>query len=430
MLFVIGFLLHLNAFAAIPAFEASEILTLTSEQVPFFKSPQSQFPSGYTSLANLQKKQIEQVIHSENAYVYQNEYFKKEDLKPIFPMHMSQSVLDPKSKRRWSVLEAKVETLLVYDTNTKETHQFRIQDVTPDPYDLGFALTLKDIFLKKEPSEKAQTLTTVPQGHKFSVLKYSNGFAQVSYKTYIGFIPVSEIVTKFDFATYVFANAKWYLVKKRHFDHIITAENRKFHFDQIKGLITPDKVGLIASKNQKIPLWSRVAMIPTKGTTWIQSRIKGHGDVWWRSEMAAPEKVYTIDELLKKEIASISFHPTNPLKAIVSARGAYITEDGYLWRLLPDFKTFHGPVHYFSDHMIFIGNFRSLDGAKTFENYIQLERLTVAIQNQLGFLPKRLQVKRINTLPNYQLKIEIETGHRRIQLQSPLFTQSWRVIKS
>ena len=79
--------------------------------------------------------------------------------------------------------------------------------------------------------------------------------------------------------------------------------------------------------------------------------------------------------------------------------------------------------------MIFIGNFRSLDQAKSFENYIQIDKLADAIQTQLGFLPKKLQVKKITTLPNYYIRLEVESGNRKIKMQSPLFVQNWNVVK-
>ena len=430
VLFVILTFLYFHAEASPLTLMDVDAISFTSPQVPFFKTPQSLFPSGSTSIENLEKNQLGQTFKPEVFYKYKKSLFAKNELRPIFPTHVSQSVIDPKTHKRWSVLETKLDRVLTYDSKSKSTMEFAIEDVVADPYDTGFALTLKDVFLKKDPLEKAPTLTTVPGGYRFSVLKYKNRFAEVSYKNYVGYISVSEIITKFDFATYIFAGKKWNLVKNRNFDFINTADNKKYQLDEITGLITPDQVGLVASKNQKIPLWSRVESILKNKASWIQSHIKGQGIIWWKRNDLSQEKVYTIDEILKKDIASVSFHPKNPLKAILSAHGVYITEDGYHWKEMKNFKNFHGPVHYFNDLMIFIGNYRSTDQGKTFENYIQIDKLTAAIESQFGFLPRRLQVKKIDTLPPYQIKLEIETGFRRIQMQSPLFAQSWFAVKS
>lgn len=371
-------------------------------------------------------------MKAEIFYTYKNQTFSKADLRPIFPTHISQSVIDPKTKKTWSVLETKIDTILAFDTKNKITVQFNIDDVVSDPYDVGYALTLKDCFMRKTSDDSAKVLTTVPGGTRFSVLKYKNGFAEVSYKAYVGYISVSELITKFDFATYVYANKKWNIVKKRVFDSIETADGKKIHFNKISGVVSPDQVGVIGSASQKIPLWSRVVAKIGNKPEWIQSQIKGHGVVWWKPVEQREQKIYTIDDLLKKEISSISFHPQNPMKAIMSADGVYITDDGYHWKEVKEFKNFNGPVHYFNDLMIFVGNFRSTDQGKTFENYIQIEKLASAIENAYGFLPKKLQVKRIETLPPYQIKIEVETGtgHRRLHLQSPLFAQTWSAVKS
>lgn len=434
VLFVIWFLLHSNASAAIPTLDMGLVvsgdLALTARQVPYFKTTDSLFPSGSTSLEYLEKNRVEQITNIETSYRYAFKTYLKSEIKPVFPVHISQSVLNSKSKKRWSVLETKIDSILAFDTKTKQTIQFRLDEVSPDPYDRGAVLTLKDAFLKRIPQDKAATLTTVPQGQRFSVIKYINGYAEVSFKTYIGYILVTELITKFDFAKFAFANNQWHLIQRREFDSLVTAQNKKLHFNDITGIVTPAGIGLIASKNQKVPLWSRIETVKTKKSIWVQSKIKGHGAIWWKAETEADDSVYTIDELLKKEIASVSFHPTNPLKAILSAHGAYMTEDGYHWKPLKQFKNFHGPVHYFNDLMIFVGNYRSTDFGKTFENYIQIDKLASAIEIQLGFLPRRLQVKRITTLPNYQIKIELETGNRKIYLQSPLFAQNWIVTKN
>src|SRR5690606_33810714 len=132
------------------------------------------------------------------------------------------------------------------------------------------------------------------------------------------------------------------------------------------------------------------------------------GKVWWKPNPEVEQVYYNIDELLAKDIASASFHPQNPLKGILSSNGVYITENGSSWRKLTRFGNFNGPVHYFNDNLLFVGNFRSTDGGKSFENYIQIDKLASAIEYQFGFFPKKLQVKKIETRAPYKLKIEID----------------------
>ena len=85
---------------------------------------------------------------------------------------------------------------------------------------------------------------------------------------------------------------------------------------------------------------------------------------------------------------------------------------------------------YSSDALLFVGNFRSIDGGQTFENYIQIEKLASAIELQYGFTPKKLQVQKIDSPTPLRIKIEIDTGARRIQMESPVFSQKWQAVKT
>lgn len=386
--------------------QASLPMALSPEQVPFFKTPESQFPSGYVSLDSLKKQILIQRPTAEKFYKWHNQLFKLDDLRPVRPAHLSKKVIDPTTRETLEVVQTTVQNLFVKNPKYPTKNSFRIDEVLADHRDLGYFLTLKDLSLKNEPTEKSLTKTTIPLGTRLTAETYKNGFAQIKYKSLVGYVSLSEMISKFDLATMIYAESKWHFVKKREFDFIITSENEKIHLSQISGVVTPEHRGLIASTNQKIPLWSQVEITSTTSAQWVQSYLKGQGAIWWKLEnsQTTPEGTLTIDELLKKKIASVSFHPKNPLKGILSAQGVYMTEDGYFWKRLPQFGDFNGPVHYFNDLLVFVGNFRSVDGGAHFDNYIQIDKLTLAIEKQLGFQPKKLQVKKFRQKPLLKLK--------------------------
>lgn len=402
---------------------------MSTLQVPFFKSPESLFPSGSVSIKALQKQQTNARLTKEKLYKWKNQFFRAHELKPIRPVHLSRTVIDPVTKQRFKVLEANVDFVKVRDDIKKREVEYPLDHLASDPYDTGIAITLTDTYLKKIPSDDGKVLTTIPQGISLTAISYENGFAKVNYKNYSGYVRLSEAVTKFDLATVIYAEEKWQFVKRREFDSMITVDDKKIHLSQIRGLVTPDLRGLIASSNQKIPLWSLVEIITDQKPSWIESTLKGHGSVWWKPSVLR-EEVYTIDQLLKKEISSVSFHPKDPLKGILSAHGVFMTEDGYHWTKISQFTDFNGPVYYFNDVMLFVGQFRSIDGGRSFDNYIQIDKMASAIEYSLGFFPKKLQVKRIETRSPFRLKIEIDTGNKRIKMESPLFAQDWKVVRN
>lgn len=418
-----------TAFGALPSLKLDDKAGESFQQVPFFRSPQSLFPSGAISLSTLQRQQINAKMKNEKFYKWKKQLFRIEDLRPIRPVHLSKSVIDPATKKRYKVLEAQVGQIKIYDESTKLSKTLPLDQLASDPYDTGLAITLMDVYLKSSPADDGKVLTTIAQGYSLTPTRFENGFAKVTYKNYVGYVRLSEMVTKFDLATVIFADQKWQFVRRRDFDYIVTVDNKRIHLSQIAGLVTPDLRGLIASSSQKIPMWSQVEVVVEQKPSWIESHLKDHGLVWWKTSTVTDE-IYTIDELLKKEISSVSFHPKNPLRGILSAHGVFMTVDGFHWRKIPQFENFNGPVYYFSDNLVFVGHFRSLNGGKSFDNYIQIDKLASAIEYSLGYFPKRLQVKRIESLPPFRLKIEVDTGSRKIKMESPLFAQDWKVVKS
>jgi hypothetical protein len=433
MLFVIisSILLNFNTASAAISPESGAKSAL---EVPFYKSTNSLFPSGSTTIENLKKQVVGSQKASAQLYKWNKIYFNRDEIKPLFATHLSRYVIDAKTTTRYKVVETNVNSLQLFSLDKKILTKRNINEVIPDAYDTGFVMALKDIYLKTSfrPTSSGLTtvLTTIPQGTRLVVNKYVDDYALVKYQNYEGYINLSELITKFDFASFVFAKNEWHQVRGRNFDKITTTKNLKISLNDIKGVLTPDNRGIIASNNQKIPMWSQVEVTKNKISTWNKSLIKEHGVVWWKATGEIEQIYYTVDELLKKQISSVSFHPNNPLKGILSSDGVYITEDGYSWRKLQKFDGFNGPVNYFNDLLLFVGNFRSTDGGKTFDNYIQIDKLASAIEYQFGFVPKKLQVRKIETFTPFRIKIEIETDHRKIKMESPFFSQDWKAVKS
>lgn len=429
MLFVIISSILLSAHTAYAAIEPDYYLK-KPEQVPFFKSTNSLFPSGSASLEQLKKTVVKTQSSTERCYQWNKIFFSEQELKPLFATHLSNYVIDNTTNERLKVLDASTKSLSVLNEATGYASKVNIHDVHADAYDIGTSIALKDLYLKTKPDEKSETQTTIPQGTRLKVEKFAGQYALVNYQMYRGYIQLSEVMSKVDLASFVFAANQWHKVDHREFDQIITDKKVKIQLDQIKGLVTPDNIGLIASNTQKIPLWSQVKFLKATVTQWQQSLVKDQGLVWWKPNKEYEQVYYSIDELLKKNVSSVSFHPYNSMKGLVSADGVYITQNGYQWRKLSQFDGYNGPVYYFNDNLIFVGHFRSLDGGKSFENYIQIDKLASAIEYQFGFSPKQLQVQKIESPTPMKIKIEVDTGGRRIKLESPLFTQNWQAIRS
>lgn len=392
------------------------------KEIPFYKSKMSIFPSGYASFDRLN----EQMVSSETTDAF---YLAKDDKKisptlvpNITAFHLSRVWIEKYTKRRVKPNnEMDLATILLnYDT---------------DPYDRGLVLTLSETKLRESADMKSAALKTVPKLNYFIPISFEKGFIKILFQGKFGFIDINDCISKYDFAKFAFSfkskTNTWEVVLRREFDHLATDKNESLHLAEIKGLIVDQKLAYAYKENEHYPKWTSFKLVKEKSKPWIQSSLKGHGLIWWQRpevEILAKNTI-SIDELIKKDIYSVSFQPDNPKKGLASADGVYITEDGQNWSEVAQFKDYSGPVYYYSDLLMFVGNYRSIDGGRTFENYIQVDKVSSAITKSIGAIPKKIQITKIKVQKPYNVVIDVHTGTRKVRLKSPIFSQDWQQVK-
>lgn len=390
-------------------------------EVSFFKTTGSPFPSGKASGEKLRLSALAETktLPGEIKFFHNGKYYSQAELNPTTATKLSSSA----------------------------------QQAT-DLRDLGKFQVLVDTPLLAKPSIDAAKLTKIYSGTLLKLVssnqdRFQKGFVKVRFDGMDGFVNISHTISKFDFAVWVYpkstfknSSAKtsvdngWLQVKSRLFDEIETTSGEFIHLSQIEGVWTDPTKGIIASTSEIFPLWTQIRVIPAAPVLWKSSRLPGHQVVWWReSDLLNPAKnddddELTIDELLKKEIFSVSFHPKNPRKALVSAGGVYHTIDGQTWKKLKQFDHFSGPVHYFNDLMMFVGPYRSTNAGKTFENFIRIDELSQSITSVLGYAPQRLELRSIKTTSTLKIVMDVDIGSRKIKVQSPIYAQNWTVLRS
>jgi hypothetical protein len=401
---IFAFLLFFSTFYTYSIAKTSADFNPKGQQVSYYKSPTSPYPSGETTIERLTQNLVTKYQVTDSYYLYKNQKISKQLLKTTTALDLSNS--------------------------TSQRDNLR---------DLGFFLTLKKTALKTKAESKSKTIQILQEQKKLTALGYKNGFLLTEVNRVRGYVDISDCISKFDFAKAVYAeNSKtktkqWFYVKNRTFDQIETVTNETLYLNQIEGLFPDLNKAIITRNDQSLPLWTSLELkTDTNMQTWLQSKINGHGIVYWqkKSETSVNEnKKIKIDDLLKKEISFVSFNPKNPRQAIASANGLYITMDGENWREIEQFKNYTGPVLFYNEFLIFAGNYKSTDRGQTFENYIQIEKLSAAISDKIGFDPKRLQVKKIKTVIPFKVEVDLDIGSRVIKVQTPVYTQDWRVVK-
>lgn len=379
------------------------------KRVLYYKTPQSEFSSGETSLDILKKNQI-----SSAQFVSE----KEDSFYQYGEQNISKFLITP-----------------TFASSLNRNH-------TKDPYqDLGYFLVLSGTEIKSSPSLSAHKVSQIPAHTKIIPIEFRNGFVKIKYQNKIGFIDITNTLSKFDYARAVYIThpktkiTNWFLVKNRIFDQIELIDGTVIPLGLVTGLYTKDDLGIITDKNPTLPIWSKVTIKKNIEKNWKKSFLSGHGVVYWvapsnTDDLAANTQAQSIDDLLKKEIYSISFSPNNPKKAVVSSEdGVLITKDGENWSKISILNQYKGPVLYYNDLLIYAGTYRSTDGGKSFEKYINISSLTATITDSLGFKPSSVLIKKMSPDAKLKMNIEVDTGTKTLKLQSSVFGQKWTVIK-
>lgn len=385
--------------------EAQAIMGKESQNVLYYKDFKSEFPSGQASIETLKKNLISNAYFSgekeSSFYIYGEQKISKSLLKPTFAKDLSTDSL------------------------------------CCDNYaDIGLFLVLSSTPLKTEPKISSTTLSTIPKMQKLKPLGYKNGYVLVKYNTIKGYIDITSTLSKFDYARAVYAtvNGKpsWNYVKARVFDQIYLTNGSSVSLNEVKGLLINSNLGFITQTDDQLPLWSKVELKKTNEKNWRKSYIDGHGVVWW-TEPKDTEKNQTvkIDDLLKNEVYSVSFHPKNPKKAIASTdQGVFITQNGESWTEITSFKTYKGPVLYYSDNLIFVGTYKSIDKGQTFNNFLNVNTLSESLRKKLGYQPSAVKIKSLKAADGLKLLVELDTGIKTLKLRSAVYSSSWDLISS
>ena len=395
----ITLLLIFSTFSASVFARSTSDFSKKTVSVQYFKSPTSSFPSGETTLERLEQNQTDSLQAQTSYYSYKNQKISKNILKVTTALDLSAS------------------------TSLR---------------DIGFFLTLKTTHLKENPDVNSKTIFKINPQTKFTAIGFKNGFVYLQFKNRHGFINISDCMSKFDFAKAIYAKnpkknlKQWFYVKSRSFDQIETINDGPvIHLSQVEGVFPDANKAIVSTTDQSLALWTSVEIKTETDVVWRKSAVPGHGIVYWKTNPVNtnPETKIKIDELLKKEISFVSFNPKNPKQAIASAHGLFITNDGENWREIDQFKDYTGPVLFYNEFLIFAGNYKSTDAGLTFENYIQIEKLSEAITDSMGYFPKRLQVKKIKTIKPFKVEVDLDIGNRVIKVQTPVYSQEWKVVK-
>lgn len=424
--------------------------------IPFYRNLQSHFASGQAPRQDLETRIKSQEFHHRLKVSWNKKEFAIEgdqllqeihcvttaqlaNNSPLFEnQQSSEKPLGLLSKdQNVEILEIQGSWAKVREPARKTEGWMPLTDLKPKNEDAGVFVNLIDTFLRKKPSHESAMITTIPKAQRLKIVGYDNGFLKTKYLDHEGYVDLSHLVSRADFAVWAYKDNKWHSVHHREDQFLVTSDGKKIPLDEVVAFTgSPNKGVMINSEGEEPPVRAHVQILESESHQWALSLLPGHGLVWWKKESSGPSKksepqemTLTAEEILKRPIFSLALEGTKKVKGLISAQGIFKTEDGVKWVQLKQFNNQDLPVSVHPDGYWFVGSFKSSDRGETFEPFIRWDQLAGLIESHLGRHPKHIRLQKLESLPKGQIQALVDTGPGHVKLRYTILSSSWSVVK-
>ncbi|GIL18330.1 MAG: hypothetical protein BroJett040_20810 [Oligoflexia bacterium] len=414
--------------------------------IPFYKSPTSTFASGQKNEKELSKARVRNEFQFSYLIDHENKSFWLTGDTFLRDLDLSQEVQHLETKNTYKVIEARGFWIYGERTTDQKKEWLPLSQLTPSTSDFGCAFNLISSQLHEKPEWKSNSKITLPPLTKLEVLELDSTWAKVKMKSNIdlvGFVDLNNLVMKADFASFVMTkDQKWHPVLHREMDELVIEKNKRLPIGKVAGWLTQPNLGIALRANPKynIQLKTHLKIKRIEADTWIVSQLTGHGEVYWKPQLKninlmekqpSQSANITTEEILKREIQAVAFHPTNPHIGIISSQGIYYTIDGNKWTHLPQFQKENHPVAIGHNGEIIVGSLWSKNFGKSFEPYVKWENLTKLIESETQKTPRVIKIQSLEYKGPEKLKVTVDIGAEKISLlgnpESPTIT-SWQLL--
>lgn len=417
--------------------------------IPFYKAPESPFPSGQARKSSLEKSQMgsftnfhykakwgEKTLYVKNEHILRelDVTFKARARKNtqvlLFPELTSSQVTTITPKQTVEIESIRGIWARVHVSSLHKGYVLLTDLETPQE-DLGVWTSLTDINLKKEPFVNSKTIATVPALDRLQLLRHHGDYAFVKTKSKAGYVSFKDLIGRVDFATFGWnqKKKKWDTISYRNGAQIIISPTESYPLSDYSAFYSSKNKALIAGAHPVASRGARVELIEPQAVKWFQSLVKGHGSVWWKMnliEKGKPENTITTDELLKKSLKGISFD-SKAKKGLASAKGVYKTLDGKKWTKIPFFGQEDWPVSLHPDGVWFVGPYRSTNEGESFQPSVKWSDLVQNLQKPKGkgktFM--HFRVLDVKNLPNSQVMLKVDTGITIVKIRAHILGNHW-----
>lgn len=422
----------------------------------FYRNQNSLFPSGQASRLDLETHQIRAEMDIHYDVTWDKKEFTlpgAEILRDVDVLHWAESKANVqllsnnesnapilkvlKAGEKLSIIQTDSYWAQVYDAGVKKIGWVPLHQLVSHNEDKGVFINFIDTYIRQAPRDSAPLLTTLPRLQRILPLAIVKNFLKIEYNHQIGYVDINHFISRADFANLAYDPHKktWVVISHRENENLVSVTGQKLAIAEATGYVTTSQRGIVVNPllDDGPRLRSQVTIVKPEAFIWGVSNLDGHGQVWWhKTNLLLPVESgtsITTEELMKKEIYSISFESKDSLRGLVSAGGVYRTDDGKNWTFLPQFGKQNYPVNIHPKGPWFVGSFRSVDQGHNFEPFIRWERIAEAIEANTHHNPRILKLTQIQSLPS-QIQIFVDTGTQKVKLRSSLDNFNWYVIRN
>lgn len=436
----------------IASFGSSAILEPSLEMaIPFYKAPNSPFPSGQTRKSTLVQSQQggftdfhysamwgQKRIEVKNEHIlreldvaYRARARKKTSLQLMAELNSS-VVLE---LQHGQIVEIESMRGVWARVRASSLHKgyVLLTDLENTEDDNGVLLGLTDVILKKAPDAKAGKVVTIPALTRMQLISYSGEYAFVKTNSKSGYVALRDVVGRSDFAQWAWhpARKRWHAVRHRNGSQIVLAGDEKLHINQFSAFKGLKNRALISGDHPVAGRGARVELIEPTAVKWTQSIVKDHGAVWWKTDLlekAHDDTTITTAELMKKQLKGISFDPKTK-KGLASAGGVYRTLDGKNWTKVAFFGQDNWPVSLHSSGVWFVGHYRSTDEGLTFKPTIKWSDLVETLQTGRNKALTHFRVLDVENMSKTHVALKVDTGITIVKIKAPVLGNHWTLLK-
>jgi len=310
-----------------------------------------------------------------------------------------------------------------------------ITDLEADFSDIHVYSNLAETVMLQSPTHTSPITVRLLPLTRLNLIKIEGAFGLFQTQTQKGYVHLSDVIGRADFADLGWhqKDRKWYEVSYRNGSQLsVRGKIDRLFLSDFTAFKAKKNRGVISKPQRDLQMGSRVEIKEAIAHRWNESYIKGHGLVWWKTDLKErkqkSQKTWTTSELLKKNLKGMSFDKKSKM-GLASAGGIFKTLDGKKWTQVEFFGGQDWPVCLHPSGVWFVGSYRSTDLGESFQPSLKWSEIVKDLQmNQRDRRMPLFRILDVKAVSSSSVEIKIDTGIKNALFRADAIVNDWKLI--